>query len=234
MFCYCLAGRERWRSHDVPQDDDEFEPSYSTKYHHHPRHTHYRHYHHQYRPPVRANYRTFRQAAPSWPTYFQGYLGRNPLTAPVQYVTNPASMDWTRGPNSYPSSWQPRYYSPPAAASGAQSFNPQLAGPSRLMPYQPNLLNYQNWESNSFFVPPHHVSSPSYLQASTRNVVDFSIPNSLPGIAASFPRLSHRIYYYPPVVSHSKHIISPFSRSFIRHREYSDAVLNRLRDMNLH
>ena len=184
---------------------------------------------------MRASYRTFSQAAPSWPTYFQGYPGRSPLAAPVQYVTNPAIMDWTRGPTSFQPRWQPRYYPPPAAAQMPQSFNTQLAGPSRLMAYRQNLLNYQNRESNSFFIPPYHVpSSPSYLQATTRNLVDFAIPNSLPGIAASSPRLSHRIYPYPPVVSHPRHIISPFSRPFIRHREFSDAVLNRLRDMNLH
>ncbi|XP_020613587.1 uncharacterized protein LOC110051862 [Orbicella faveolata] len=231
---HTFKDRERWRSHDVPQDDDEFEPSYSTQYRHHPRHSHYRHYHHQYRPPVHASYRTFSQAAPSWPTYFQEYSRRSPFAAPVPYVTNPASVDWTRGLASYQPRWQPRYYPPVAATSAPQSFNTRLAGPSSLNPYQQNILSYQNRESNSFFIPPYHVSSPSYLRATTRNLVDFTIPNSLPGVAASSPRLSHHIYHYPPVVSHSRHIISPFSRPFIRRREFSDAVLNRLRDMNLH
>ena len=230
--CSCFAGRKGWRSDDVLQDNDEFEPSYPPQYRHHPRHSHYRHYHHQYRPPVLASYRSFSQAAPSWPTYFQGYSGRGPFAAPVRYATNPATVDWTRSYTSYQPRWRPQYYPPLAAASASQSFNTRLAGLSSLNPYQQNILSHQNRESNSFFIPPNHVSSPSYVQATTRNFVDFTIPNYLPGVAASSPRLSHHIY--SPVVSRSRHIISPFSRPFIRHREFSDAVLNRLRDMNLH
>ena len=141
-------------------------------------------------------------------------------------------MDWTRSLASYQPRWQPRYYPPPTAAP--HSFNTQLAGPSSLNAYQQNMLSYPNRESNSFFIPPYHVSSPSYLQATTRNLLDFAIPNSLPGIPASLPRLSRHIYHYPRVVSHPRHLISPFSGPFLRHREFSDAVLNRLRDLNLH
>ena len=152
----------------------------------------------------------------------------------MPYVANPTSVDWTRGFASYQPRWQPRYYSPLAAESAPQSFNTQLVGPSNLSPYQQNLLRYQNRESNSFFIPSYRASSPSYLQATMRNLVDFSIPSSLPGAVPRSPRLSHHIYHYPPVVSHSRRMIRPLFRPLIRHREFSDAVLNRLRDMNLH
>ena len=159
---------------------------------------------------------------------------RNPFTAPVSYVANPASLDCTKGSFSNQPRWQPRYYPPLQAASAQQSFNTQLAGPSSLNPYQQNLLSYHNRESNSFFIPPYRVSSPSHLQATTRNFADFTIPHSLPGAVPSSPWLSHHIYHYPPVVSHSRRVIRPFFRPFLRHREFSDPILNRLRDMNLH
>ncbi|KAL9980876.1 hypothetical protein ACROYT_G009515 [Oculina patagonica] len=222
---HSFSSSERW--HDLPQDDD-YEPDYPPQYHHHSRHPHY--HHHHYRPQVHASFRTLGQATPSWLTYSQGYPRGSPYPSPAQYVSNPMStIRWTN-PATYQPRWQPRYYSLPTVAPN--SFNTQLAGPSRVNLYQQRTVSYPERESNSFFIPPYHVSSPSYLQATTRNLVDFASPN--PGMAATLPRLSNHIYHYPRVVAHPRHFIGPFRRPFLRHQEFPDSVLNSLRDLNLH
>ncbi|KAJ7373830.1 hypothetical protein OS493_009152 [Desmophyllum pertusum] len=149
------------------------------------------------------------------------------------------SMSWVRSPASYQTWQQPGYHGyNPVTTIPSHYFNTQLAAPSNLNPYQQNIISHPQGESNSFFIPPyHHVSSPpSYLQATTRNLVGFVTPHSLPGIAANLPRLSHHIYHYPRVFSRPRHhqfTRGPFSRSFPRHQEFPDVVLNSLRDLNL-
>lgn len=137
------------------------------------------------------------------------------------------------GASSYQPRWPPlpRYYSPHTVA--LNSLNTQLAGSSRLNPYQQKTLSYPQQESNSFFIPPYHVSPPSYVQATTRKLAEIGAPPH-PGIGGTLPRLSHHIYHYPRVVSRARRLNGPLRRLFLRHQEFPEAFLNGLRDLNLH
>lgn len=148
------------------------------------------------------------------------------------YVSNSAGAGWIQAPASSNAGWQPRFYLNQGPATNM--FKSQLAGTSSWGTYQQNVYNYPHRESNSFFIPPYSASSNPHLQVTTQNSVQFSPANFLHGIAASVTPLSHHIYQYPRVIYSSRHFAGPFSRSFPKHREFSDAVLNRIRDQNLH
>lgn len=227
---FCISDRARWRSHHHhPEydDDDDYEPSYYPRFHHHPRRVHYHHnqYHH---PAVDA--RTFGQARPSWPPYTQGYQSFTTTPAPVPYA--PYSVGWTNSP-AVQTNWQSPYFS----SAALQSFN--AIGPRVINPYLQNTFNSPQQQTNSFFVPSssHLVqSSPAYLEATARNVVSFT--RTLPGIAATLPRLSHDIFHYsrfnPLSGSRRNHFARQSSGPLPRHSEFPDAFLNRIREMNLH
>lgn len=235
LFCI-PTDRERWRLRHPPDYDDDYEPIYSPYYYHYPRHT--RHHHHRrrhhYQAPAHANYRTFSHTVPSWYTYPQGYPGGTPISTPPlsSYVSNSVGAGWIQAPASSNAGWQPRFYLNQGPATNM--FKSQLAGTSSWGTYQQNVYNYPHRESNSFFIPPYSASSNPHLQVTTQNSVQFSPANFLHGIATSVTPLSSHIYQYPRVIYSSRHFAGPFSRSFPKHREFSDAVLNRIRDQNLH
>ena len=239
MLCYWLSGRGRWPSRHHQEDDDESESSYYPRYQHHPRYAHY--YRHQYgHPAEHASYRSFGQVRPLWPPYTQGYQSVSTAPTSAPYFSYPAG--WASGPTGWtPSpagqtSWQSSYL--PTAAS--HLFN--TVGTRVISPYLQNTFNYPQRETNSIVIPQssHHVSSPAYFEATARNLVSFT--STLPGIAATLPRLSRSIYHYPRpipwaiprVVSHTRHLGGHLPGPFLRHSNFPDAILNRVRELNLH
>ena len=216
----------RWRLRHHPEDDDEYEPNYYPRYHHHVRHPHY--YRGSYRHPgYHASYRAFRKASPSWPSYYQGY--QSIRSNPSPYISYPAG--WTSSPASQ-TNWQSPYLS----SAALQSF--KTIGPRIINPYLQNTFTNSQQGTNSFFVPPssRRATSPPYLEATARNVVSFA--RTLPDIAATLPRLSHDVIHYtrfnPRVIPRRKHFGRQLSGPYQRYSEFPDAVLNRIREINLH
>ena len=163
---------------------------------------------------------------PSWQSpYTQIYQAFYPTSAP--YTPHPARLA------TFPSgqaSWQPPYL----RMNTRHLLN--AVGPSVINPYLQNTFTYPHRETNSFFIPPRRVSSTPYLEATARNLVSFT--RTIPDIAATLPRLSDSVYHYPRVIpgvaSRSRHFGGHLSGPFLRHSEFPDAVLNRIRELNLH